>query len=74
CFWKSDVTVSQFNFMQKNEYKGVKMAYTVTVLFDHMLEDEMHYFENEADALKCKAGLEARYRGQRLYSVKMEEV
>ncbi|HEL1743442.1 TPA: hypothetical protein TXT53_002028 [Streptococcus suis] len=50
------------------------MAYTVTVLFDHMLEDEMHYFENETDALKCKAGLEARYRGQRLYSVRMEEV
>ncbi|HEM5554701.1 hypothetical protein HO798_09855 [Streptococcus suis] len=50
------------------------MAYTVTVLFDHMLEDETHYFENEADALKCKSGLEARYRGQRLYSVKMEEV
>ncbi|MHC3510490.1 DUF7204 family protein [Streptococcus suis] len=24
--------------------------------------------------MKCKAGLEARYRGQRLYSVKMEEV
>ncbi|MHC3509770.1 DUF7204 family protein, partial [Streptococcus suis] len=23
------------------------MAYTVTVLFDHMLEDETHYFENE---------------------------
>ncbi|MHC3563592.1 DUF7204 family protein, partial [Streptococcus suis] len=35
------------------------MAYTVTVLFDHMLEDETHYFENESDALKCKAGLEA---------------
>ena len=50
------------------------MAYTVTVLFDHMLVDETHYFENEADALKCEAGLEARYRGQRLYSVKMEEV
>ncbi|CYT97978.1 hypothetical protein HCC27_08825 [Streptococcus suis] len=30
------------------------MAYTVTVLFDHMLEDETHYFENEADALKYK--------------------
>lgn len=31
------------------------MAYTVTVLFDHMLEDETHYFENESDALKCKS-------------------
>lgn len=50
------------------------MAYTITVLFDHMMVDETHYFENEADALKCKAGLEARYRGQRLYSVRMEEV
>ncbi|HEM5979235.1 TPA: hypothetical protein U2B36_000016 [Streptococcus suis] len=50
------------------------MTWTVTVLFDHMLVDETHYFENEADALKCKASLEARYRGQRLYSVKMEEV
>lgn len=50
------------------------MAYTVTVLFDHMLADETHYFENEADALKCQGALEDRYRGQRLYSVKMEEV
>lgn len=50
------------------------MTYTVTVLFDHMLVDETHYFENEADALKCKAGLEARYRDQRLYSVRMKEV
>ncbi|WP_439145584.1 DUF7204 family protein, partial [Streptococcus suis] len=24
------------------------MTYTVTVLFDHMLVDETHYFENEA--------------------------
>ncbi|MHC3509390.1 DUF7204 family protein, partial [Streptococcus suis] len=23
------------------------MTYTVTVLFDHMLVDETHYFENE---------------------------
>lgn len=50
------------------------MTWTVTVLFDHMLVYETHYFENEADALKCKEGLEARYRGQRLYSVRMEEV
>lgn len=47
--------------------------YKVIVYFDNMV-DETHYFENEADALKCKAGLEARYRGQRLYSVRMEEV
>lgn len=50
------------------------MTWTVSVIFDHMLVDETHYFENVADALKCKAGLEARYQGQRLYSVKMEEV
>lgn len=50
------------------------MTWTVSVIFDHMLVDETHYFENEADALKCKSGLEARYRGQQLYSVKMEEV
>ena len=50
------------------------MAYTVAVLFDHMLVDETHYFVNEADALKCKEGLESRYQGQRLYSVKMEEI
>ncbi|HEM6576373.1 hypothetical protein [Streptococcus suis] len=50
------------------------MIWTVTVLFDHMLVDETNCFENEADALKCKEGLEARYRGQRLYSVKMEKV
>lgn len=50
------------------------MTWTVTVLFDHMMVDETDYFENEADALKCKAGLESRYRGQRLYSVRMEEV
>lgn len=50
------------------------MTWTVSVIFDHMLVDETHYFENEAAALKCKSVLEARYRGQRLYSVKMEEV
>lgn len=50
------------------------MAYTITILFDHMLVDETHYFEDRDEALKCKAGLEARYRGQRLYSVRMEEV
>ena len=33
------------------------MAYIVTVLFDHMLVDETHYFESEADALKCKSAL-----------------
>ncbi|HFI0389139.1 TPA: hypothetical protein ACGO8N_000681 [Streptococcus suis] len=50
------------------------MSWTVTVLFDHMVVDETHYFENEADALKCKGALEERYRGQRLYSVRMEKI
>lgn len=50
------------------------MTWTVSVIFDHMLVDEMHYFEDRDEALKCQSALEARYRGQRLYSVKMEEV
>ena len=50
------------------------MAYTVSVIFDHMVVDETHYFENEVDALMCQAALEVRYRGRRLYSVEMEEV
>ncbi len=50
------------------------MVWTVSVIFGHMAVDETHYFEKEGDALKCKSCLEARYRGQRLYSVKMEEV
>ncbi|QBX23763.1 hypothetical protein Javan150_0022 [Streptococcus phage Javan150] len=50
------------------------MTWTVSVIFDHMLVDETHYFEDRDEALKCQSALEARYRGQRLYSVKMEEV
>lgn len=50
------------------------MSWTVSVIFDHMMVDETHYFENRDEALKCQGALEARYRGQRLYSVKMEEV
>ena len=50
------------------------MSWTVSVVFDNMSIDETHYFEKEGDAAKCKAYLEARYRGRRLYSVKMEEV
>lgn len=47
------------------------MSYTVTVYFDNMV-DETHYFEKEGDAAKCKADLERKYRGQRLYQVKVE--
>ena len=50
------------------------MAWTVSVVFDNMAVDETHYFEKEGDALKCKSGLEDRYRGQRLYRVKMEKL
>ncbi|MGQ7321886.1 DUF7204 family protein [Streptococcus suis] len=50
------------------------MSWTVTVLFDHMMVDETHYFEDRDEALKCQGALEERHRGQRLYSVKMEEV
>lgn len=50
------------------------MAWTVSVVFDNMAVDETHYFEKEGDAAKCKADLERKYRGQRLYKVEMEEV
>lgn len=50
------------------------MAWTVSVIFDHMAVDETHYFEKQGPAAKCRADLERKYRGQRLYSVKMEEV
>ncbi|MHC3597908.1 DUF7204 family protein [Streptococcus suis] len=39
-----------------------------------MIVDETHYFEDREETLKCQGTLEARYRGQRLYSVRMEEV
>lgn len=50
------------------------MSWTVTVLFDHMMVDETHYFEDRDEALKCQGALEERYRCLRLYSVRMEEV
>ncbi|WP_369350419.1 hypothetical protein AB6M97_06240 [Streptococcus hillyeri] len=50
------------------------MTWTVSVIFDHMEIDETHYFEKEGDATKCMADLERKYRGKRLYSVKMEEI
>lgn len=49
------------------------MAYTVTLYFDNMV-DETHYFEKEGAAAKCRSDLERKYRGQRLYRVRMEEV
>lgn len=49
------------------------MAYTVTVYFDNMV-DATYYFEKEGQATKCRSDLERKYRGQRLYHVKMEEV
>lgn len=50
------------------------MSWTVTVIFDNVAVDETHYFEKEGEAAKCKANLERKYRGQRLYKVEMEEV
>ena len=49
------------------------MSYTVTLYFDDMV-DETHFFKKEGDAIKCKAQLENRYRGERLYRVKLERV
>lgn len=49
------------------------MAHTVTLYFDNMVE-ETHYFEKEGQAAKCRNDLERKYRGRRLYSVKMEVV
>lgn len=50
------------------------MAYTVSVIFDHMAVDESHYFEKEGDAAKCYDDLKRKYRGRRLYKVELEEV
>lgn len=50
------------------------MAWTVNVVFDHMVVGEAHCFKKEGDAAKCKADLERKYRGKRLYKVEMEEV
>ena len=49
------------------------MSYTVTLDFDNMV-DENHFFKKEGDAAKCKAQLESKYRGERLYRVKLEKV
>lgn len=49
------------------------MAYTVTVYFDNMVDEE-YSFKREGDAAKCYDDLKRKYRGQRLYSVEMEEV
>lgn len=48
------------------------MSYTVTLFFDNMV-DETH-FKKVGDAAKCKAQLESKYRGNRMYKVKMEVV
>ena len=47
------------------------MSYTVTLYFDNMV-DETHFFKKEGDA--AKAQLESKYRGNRMYKVKLEEV
>lgn len=49
------------------------MSYTVTLYFDNMV-DETHFFKKEGDAIKCKVRLENKYRGERLYRVKLEKV
>ena len=49
------------------------MSYTVTLFFDNIV-DETHFFKKESDAAKCKAQLESKYRGERLYRVKLEKV
>ncbi len=50
------------------------MAWTVSVVFDHMEVDETHYFEDKNKAAECQADLKRKYRGQSLYQVEMEEV
>lgn len=49
------------------------MSFTVTLYFDNMV-DKTHVFKKEGDAIKCKAQLENKYRGERLYRVKLERV
>lgn len=49
------------------------MSYTVILFFDNMV-DETNFFKKEGDAAKCKAQLESKYRGNRLYRVKLEKV
>jgi hypothetical protein len=36
--------------------------------------DKTHFFKKVGDATKCKAQLESKYRGERMYKVKMEEM
>lgn len=49
------------------------MSYTVTLYFKNRI-DETHFFKKEAEAIKCKAQLESKYRGNRMYKVKLEEL
>ena len=49
------------------------MSYTVTLYFDNMVDDTQ-CFNKEGGAAKCKAQLESKYRGNRMYKVKLEEV
>ena len=49
------------------------MSYTVTLYFKDRI-DETHFFKEEGDAAKCKAQLESKYRGNRMYKVKLEEL
>lgn len=49
------------------------MGYTVTLYFKNRI-DETHFFKKEGDAIECKAQLESKYRGERLYRVKLEKV
>ncbi|HEK9993515.1 TPA: hypothetical protein TUW76_001072 [Streptococcus equi subsp. zooepidemicus] len=49
------------------------MSYKVTVIFDNMAVDETYCFKKAGDAAKCKAQLEKKYRGQRLYKVEIKK-
>lgn len=49
------------------------MSYTVTLYFKNRI-DETHFFKKEGDAIKCRTQLENKYRGDRLYRVKIERV
>ena len=49
------------------------MSYTVTLYFDNMV-DETRFFKKVGDTAKCKNQLESKYRGNRMYKVKMDEV
>ena len=49
------------------------MSYTVTLYFDNMVTKPT-FFKKEGDATKYKAQLESKYRGNRMYKVKLEEL